>query len=214
MTLLSQLLEESPSTRSALTGSLGSIRQLRHEPAVQENDTLTRFTSSEIQRTDQKATRPQFEGSIRVSKIQKISICNPYCKCKCHVKISIGAPSILSKVFGCGYVQIPGSIIFGNQCDTETCKAHVAPRVSMQYCLPQWLASRMVLMWITSSPMYGLELLIKIPRVLERHNAAFAAVLANDPEKLETALRRGECRPYDVDKHGLNLFEVWSALEI
>ena len=214
MTLLSHLLEESPSTRAALTGSPRNIRQLTQGPAVPENNTLSKFASSEIQQTDQKATRPQFEGLFCVSKTQIISICSAYYECKCHVMGSIDAPGILSTLFGCGYVRKAGSLIFGNQCDTETCRANAALSVSIRYCLPPWLASRMVLTWITSSPLYGLELLLQFPRVLDRHSAAFAAVWADDSKELEIALRRGECRPYDVDKHGLNLFEVRSAWQI
>ena len=214
MIVLSQLLEESPSTRAALTGSLGTIRQLTHEPAVPGNGTVAKVTVSETQQTDQTATKFQSQGSVCVSQIRKISICNAYCKCKCHVRRSVGAPGILSKVFGRGYFRKAGSIIFEKQCDNEMCRARAAPRILIQYILPQWLAPRMVLMWITSSPPCGLELLLKIPRVLKRCSPAFAAVCANNPKQLEVALRRGECTPYDVDNHGLNLFEVWSASEI
>ena len=214
MTVLTQLLEESPPTRAALTRSLGNIRQLSVEPTVPENSAVAESTESGIHQANQYATESYSQRSISISKIQKFSICNAYCNCQCHVQRSISVPSILSKIFGRGYVQKAGSMIFGNQCDTEMCRAQAAPRVSIQYYLPQWLACRMVLMWMTCSPLYGVELLIKTPRVLERHSAAFAAVWADDSRKLEVALRRGECTSYDVDHHGLNLFEVWSAFKM
>lgn len=202
---LVQLLEESPSTQSALAGSLGTVRQLTLESDPQANDTVAKATETETLQADQTVSKLHSQRILRVRKVQKVSICAIDCACKCHVSRRLGASGTLAKIFGRGCIQTAGSFILGIQCDTESCGALTAPRISVQYLLPQWLASRMIFVWLTSSPPCGPELLLRVPRVVSDSNAAFGAVVNLDFESLKLALTNGDCTSYDVDQYGDNL---------
>ena len=144
----------------------------------------------------------------RVTKTQKATICTAYCTCKCQSFQKIGPPRILSNVFGHGYVMITGSFFGKTQCDSLLCKAQAAPRIAVQYHLPQWLAARMILMWLTSCPPCSPELSLRVPRVLEDENAAFA-----DVESFRLAVTKGDCTPYDVNQFGITIFTVRTAMK-
>ena len=200
MTRLLQLLEESPSTQAALNRSLGNVRQLALEPTHEDMDIVGQAA----------AKRPHFESqtTISVKKVQRVNICHTDCACKCHVLRKIGSRGIFSHLFGRGYIQTAGPAIFGTQCDFKSCRAHTSPRISVEYRLPQWLASRMILMWLTSSPSCSPELLLRIPRVLKWNSVVTNAVERESPKLLKIAIARGDCRPDDVNEIGESLFSV------
>ena len=204
---LVQLIEESPSTRAALTGSLGNFRQLTFEPVSQPNEMGALTTRS-------KAFQPDGTSAsvTRVSKVPKATFCTAYCACKCHHFRRIGSPRMLSNIFGHGFAETAGSFLRRTQCDTVLCKAQAAPRVSVQYRLPQWLASRMVVMWLTSCPPCSPELLLRVPRVVDRRNEAFQA-MHSDVESFELAITRGDCTPYDVNENGENILSVGTTMK-
>ncbi|KAM0803804.1 ankyrin repeat-containing domain protein [Usnea florida] len=194
---LVQLVEESPSTQASLTSSLGNFRQLTLEPPPIANGTGVLMTKDKVSQSDGIVSTT----GLRVSKVQKVNICIARCACKCHRFRRIGPPRILSNVFGHGYVMTAGSFFRKTQCDSALCKAQAAPRVSVQYHLPQWLAARMIFMWLTSCPPCSPELLLRVPRVVDGNNAAFRAVFL-DVESFKLAITKGDCRPDDVDEAG------------
>ena len=206
---LVQLVEESPSTRAALTSSLGNFRQLTLEPASEANDTAALIPRCKTFQPDGTASTSVFS----FSKVQKAAVCTAYCACKCHRFWQFRPPKILSNILGHGYVETAGSFFRKTQCDTLLCKTSVALRVSVQYRLPQWLASRMIVMWLTSSPPCSPELLLRVPRVVDRENAAFRAVFCIDVEVLEHAVTKGDCTPYDVNEDGDTLISVRTAMK-
>ena len=215
--LVKQLLEESPSTRAALTGSLGNVRQLTLESTSLPNSTSAKISESQTLRVGQTASKLDLLDRFRVGKVQTVSICDANCACKCHIRRRLNAPGILSKVFGHGYVQAIGYPLLGARCNTDSCKAHAAPRISIQYFLPRWLISRMIYIWFTSSPSCSPELLLRVPRLVDRRaNKAFLALrrYVHGRGELEIAMRNGDCTPYDVDEHGDTLFTVRVSIEI
>lgn len=210
--LLFQRLEESPSNRAALTGSLGNVRQLTLEPASQVNQNSANFPDCTSLQMDQTASKLHLRNGLRIGKTQTLNICDTDCICKCHVRRQLNAPGILSKVLGHGYIQTAGPSMLGTQCDTDSCKARAAPRLSVQYFLPKWLVSRMILMLFTSQPGCSPELLLRVPRVVDRRsNDAFLAIRWGDAKDLKAAIRNGSCTPYDVDQNGDTLLTVSMA---
>ena len=205
---LVQLVEESPSTQAALAGSLGNFRQLTLEPASEADRMGALIPRNKTLQPDGIVSTSE----VRVSKVHKVPICTANCACKCHLFREIGPPRILSNVLGHGYVKTEGSFLRKTQCDTVLCKAHAAPRVSVQYRLPQWLASRMIFMWLTSCPRSGPEFLLRVPRVVDRGNAAFRAVIS-DVETFKLAITKGDCTPYDVNEFGFTIFSVRTAMK-
>ena len=204
---LVQLVEESPSTRAALTGSLGNFRQLTLEPVSQANDMGEPTTRSKALQSN--GTAPA--SVYRVSKFQRVAICTANCACKCHNFRQIESPRILSNILGHGYVETTGTFFRKTQCDTLICKAQAAPRVSVKYRLPQWLASRMIFMWLTSCPPSP-ELLLRVPRIVDSRNAAFQAIYP-DEESFKLAIMKGDCTPDDVNEYGENLLNVRAAMK-
>ena len=212
--LLVQLLEESPTTRAALTGSLGNVRQITLQPPHQDHRTVAVNAQSKTPNPEPATSRPQSQTILGITRTQKINTCDVYCPCQCHVRIRLGTSRNMSRILGSGYIQTAKRSALGTECDFELCRSHVAPRISVQYLLPQWLASRMIFMWFTSSPPCGPELLLRFPRVLKYDNAAIRAVSRNDIEELKIAIRRGDCTPYDVDEYGDSLLAVSVSLQI
>ena len=213
VTVLVNRLEESPSTRAAVTGALGNIRQLTLEPVSQASDTVANIADSTTIQAGPTAAKLFSRSRVHISQVQRVNICDLNCACKCHVSRQLRAPEALSKAFGRGYVQTAGSPILGTPCDTKSCKAHAAPRISVKYILPPWLASRMILMWFTSSPPCGPELLLRFPRVIEFKNAAFEAIRSRNIEALKFAITNGDCTPCDVDESGNTLLSVRTAIK-
>ena len=206
---LVQLVEESPSTRAALSGSLGNFRQLTLESASEVNDTQALFTSS-------KTLQPNGTTStsvLSVGRVQKATICAVNCACKCHRFRQIAPPRILANAFGYGYVETAGSFFRKTRCDTLLCRARATPRVEVQYRLPQWLASRMIVMWLSSCPPRSPELLLRVPRVVDSENAAFGAI-RSDVESFKLAITKGDCTPDDVNEYGCTIFNVRTAMKI
>ncbi len=146
-----------------------------------------------------------------------VSICDANCACNCHFRRRLNASGILSKVFGYGYVQTVGCPLLGAQCNTESCKANAAPRISVQYFLPRWLLSRMIFILFTSSPSCSPELLLRVHRLVNRRtNKAFLALRSyhyRGRADLEIALRNGDCTPYDIDEDGNTLLTVRTTIE-
>lgn len=213
VTVLVHRLEESPSTRAVLTGPLGNIRQLTLEPASQASNTVANIADSTTIQAGPTAAKLHPRSRVHISQVQRVNICDLNCACSCHARRQLGAPGILSKVFGRGYIEIAGSPILRTRCDTELCRAHAAPRVSVRYHLPQWLASRMIFMWFTSSPPCSPEFLLRVPCVREFDNAAFEAVRRSDIKRLKSAITVGDCTPYDVDEYGDTLLSVRIAVK-
>ena len=209
VTQLVQLVEESSSTRAALTGSLGNFRQLTLETGTQADDTIATVSERKQLHVGQTGSKLHGQSRIHINRVQKVSMCHIDCACKCHTRRRLGAQGTLSKYLGRGYIQTAGYSILGAQCNIESCRARAAPCVSVRYVLPQWLASRMLLIWFTSCPPCDPELLLRVPRVTQRSRAAFEAIDDGDVEALKLAILNGDCTPYDVDEeYGCNLFSV------
>ena len=206
---LAQLLEESPSTRAALNRSLGNFRQLTLETTPQVNDTVTGSTEIQALRAGQSVSRPQHQSILRFSNVKTVRVCAKGCLCQCHTWRAIRAPRFMPKMFGRGCIWTTGSPILGSRCDTELCKAHAAPRVSIQYHLPQWLASRMILIWLTSAPPSSPELLLRVSRVIQRDNPVCKVMrMEQGIDALKSAIASGDLTPYDVNECGRSLITV------
>ncbi|KAF6219454.1 hypothetical protein HO133_003920 [Letharia lupina] len=203
-TQVTQLLEGSPSTRAALAASMGDVRHLAIESSPRPKVPVTEKTTTLDLSQPKSHLDPQNDLYIR--RVRTISLCNKYCVCKCHLRRQLGPSGIFSKLIGSGYIETAGPSIFGTQCDIELCRARAAPRVSVQYRLPQWLISRMIFMWFTSSPPYAPEFVLRVPRVIDFWSTnAFQAVGTGDLGLLKSAITNGDCTPYDIDTSGRTL---------
>ena len=212
--LLVELLEESAPTRAALTNSLGNVRQLTVRSSNEENDPLTKHVQDTRSQAISAVPKTQCQSMFNVTTTQTVRSCDVYCECKCHARRRLGVSGTFLKFFGHGYVEVAGFGLLGPKCDTKMCRADTTPYISVQYCLPQWLAYRMLFMWFTSSPPCGPELLLRVPRVLSDENLAIRAIYGNDVEKLKLAISRGDCTPYDVNEFGMSLLEVRVSPEL
>lgn len=215
ISLLVKHLEGSPDTRAALTGCFRGIRQLNHEASNQDNDTVQNTSECKNSQAEQNVSGLNPPSRLSTRNVQNLSTCEVDCACRCHFPRHIGDPQTFTKLIGQGYIQMAGFSKFGTQCDHQSCKAHAMPRVSVQYCLPSWLASRMIFVWFNSSSSFSSpELLLRIPRVVGRKSSIFQAVFSDSIQQLEAVITHRNCTPHDVDEYGFTLFAVRTILKI
>lgn len=66
----------------------------------------------------------------------------------------------------------------------------------------------MISLWFTSSPLYGPELLLRVPRVLREDTPAHDAICSGDLDSVKRSISAGEYKPWDVDYTGQSLIIV------
>ena len=207
---LYQKLEESQSTQAALTRLLGNVRQASVD-STPNTAVGSPGQAMEIARKTQ-LTRHRISSAseINISGI-RYGRCQSSCPCSCHrIRKSVlylNSPKLL----GFGSMSVAGFPMLGGRCNVQACKQATTPSVRIKYCLPTWLALRMISIWFTSSPLYGPELLIRVPRYVERgefgNPPGFDAIVQGDLESLRRCLADGLCTPNDFygPKHSLLL---------
>lgn len=107
-------------------------------------------------------------GSNHESKLRKVRtprICQPYCRCNCHKTRQISTPWTLRECIGFGSMQISGLYSL-QRCNITDCKQFASSNLKLDYILPRWFAGRMLSIWYNSAPLYGPELLLRVPTVL------------------------------------------------
>lgn len=98
ISLLVKHLEGSPSTRAALTGSFGGIRQLNLQATHQEKNTVASMTESKAIRADQNQLGPNSQTGFYAQESQKPGICEANCACRCHFPRHLGMPGLFRKL--------------------------------------------------------------------------------------------------------------------
>ena len=101
----------------------------------------------------------------KLRKGQNPRICQRYCRCNCHKTLQFSTPLTLRNCIGFGSLQISGRDSL-QRCNIKGCKQSVSSRLRLDYILPRWFALRMLSTWYNSAPLYGPELLLRVPVVL------------------------------------------------
>ncbi|KIV87290.1 hypothetical protein PV11_02845 [Exophiala sideris] len=91
--------------------------------------------------------------------------CAKSCPCACHKRRRISHSA--RQWTGSLNVTFSGVSMLSPQCSIRTCKRTLRPWFQVSYALPIWLANRLLVMSLTSSPVDGPELLLKTARYAE-----------------------------------------------
>ena len=199
--LLYQKLEESQSTQAALTRLLGNVRQASVDSTPNAAIGSPRQAMEIACKTQLTRHRMSSTSEINISGI-RYGRCQSSCPCSCHrIRKSVLYPSS-RKLLGFGSMSFAGIPMLGGGCNVQACKQTTTPSVRINYCLPTWLALRMISIWFTSSPLYGPELLIRVPRYVEMGEfgvpPGVGAIVRHDLESLRRCLAIGLCTPNDI----------------
>ena len=99
-------------------------------------------------------------------KLEPISPCPPWCGCRCHKRLRWASPQSLTNILGHWLVGYSGSLWARHPCNEELCRARAAVQLGITYTFPPWITLRMLQMQFALSPLNGVSLFVKTPRVI------------------------------------------------
>ena len=104
-----------------------------------------------------------YERKIR--KDRTLRTCQRNCRCNCHKIQVIRTPWTWRKCIGGASIRFSGRYSL-QQCNIRGCKQSESLGLRLDFLLPRWVILRIVSIWYNSSPLYGPELLLRVPVVL------------------------------------------------
>ena len=209
--LLSQLcqrIEESQATQAAMMRLLGNFRQIDVNTASDNGAALLESLESPAVTPMIARPRTRSRREFHIQNLQIQSSCPVTCTCNCHQTWKIYSPWRLRKLFGYSKIEGAGLPCFRGGCNLRSCKGKRATFVHVNFFLPAVMASRMISLRFTSSPLYGPELLLRIPRVLHTDTNAYTSILYGELDDVKRSISAGEFKPWDVDDRGQSLITV------
>ena len=213
---LCQRIEESEATQAAMMRLLGNFRQIdvnvASDNAASLSESLESATITPIVARPRMRSRSEFH----IHNVQIQSACPVACTCDCHKPWRIYTPRNLRKLFGHSKIEGAELPFFKSACSLRSCKGKSATFITIKFFLPSMIAARMISLWFTSSPLYGPELLLRVPRVVRTDTPAYHAFRSGDLEIVKRSISAGEYKPWDVDYSGRSLIAVcdWNTLYV
>ena len=173
---------------------------------VIEATCVARTTESEVRTIAQSSDRPEcLPASTSSMNATRISLsvsrwsCENSCICACHRRQSRRTPRPLDRFLGVlfiGYIGIP---YVTTSCDNRECTQRSSPTVSMIYIFPWWLLARAFLLIARLSSRSGLELNLRLPRVVSDTSRIWPICRNGDIEGLMSLIQQGLGSPFDID---------------
>lgn len=207
-------LENLPVTQKALSDTLGDFRRVTIEKGnnhtVRDGSNNTWLSASRnttgscLQASDMHPT-----NSASIQKSQRYPTCLQKCRCICH-NVRGGL------IPGFGALIIHGLSFPSRKpsCNLRSYKDRFQLSIKVTYCLPAWIANRMISMWYSSSALHGPEFQIRVPRRLAPGNPVITALYQGDLQSLRQSVAQGHGSPHDVDEFGRSLLGVGATLTI
>ena len=211
---LCQKIEESEATQAAMMRLLGNFRQVDINMTSDSVAALSESLESAAIAPTVARPRMRSRSEFHVQNLQIQSACPLACTCNCHKTWRIYSAWRLEKLFGYGKIEGAGFPFFKGACSLRSCKGKGPTFVNIKFFLPTMIAARMITLWFTSSPLYGPELLLRVPRVVRTNTPAYYAICCGDLDAVKRCISAGECKPWDVDNWGQSLIAVccWNTL--
>ena len=205
---LCQRIEESQATQAAMMRLLGDFRQV--DVNVPSDNAAALSESLEPASRTPIVARPRMRSrsEFHIQNLQIQSTCSTACTCSCHETWRIYTPRNLRKLFGCSTIEGAELPFFRTACSLRSCKGKRTTFVKIMFLLPTMIAARMISLWFMSSPLYGPELLLRVPRVLRDDTPSHDAICSGDLDAVKRSVFAGEYRPWDVDVTGQSLILV------
>lgn len=216
LNLLCQKIDELKETQAAMMRSLGNFRQVDLNMAFDNAASLSESLESRAVTPIVAKPRMRSRSEFYIQNFQIHSACPVACTCNCHETWKIYTPWKLRKLFG--YSKIEGAELpfFKGACSLRSCKGKRAMFVNINFFLPTIIATRMISLWFTSSPLHAPELLLRVPRVVRTDTTAYKAISYGDLDAVKRCISAGDCKPWDVDDRGQSLIAVcrWNTVYV
>ena len=205
---LCQRIEESEATQAAMMRLLGNFRQI--DVKIASDNAASISESLESAPTTPVVARPRMRSrdEFHIQNVHIQSACPVSCTCDCHKPWRIYTPRNLRKLFGNSRIEGAELPFFKSTCSHRSCKGKNATFITIKFFLPSMIAARMIALWFTSSPLYGPELLLRVPRVVRTDTLAYRAFRSGDLEIVKKSISAGEYKPWDVDYTGRSMIAV------
>ena len=152
--------------------------------------------------------RLRSRNEFHIQNLQIQGACPIACTCDCHKTWTIYTPRNLRKLFGNSRIEGAEFPFFRRACSLRSCKGKRGTFIHINFFLPTMMAERMISLWFTSSPLYGPELLLRIPRVVRTDTLAYRAICCGDLDIVKRSVFAGDYKPWDVDYTGQSLILV------
>ena len=200
---LPQVLEEVQSSGLAVTTFLNNFPHHTLQSSSDPPSVLDASHNSIVAMN----THPRYRDQLRLQKTYKVAHCYPSCVCECHRTSYSWSNRSLAKI--CGHISLEnkGPSWFRAPRHIQSCKTSAVSQTRVIYFIPTWLAMRAVYIRYTSSPLYGPEWIVRLPRLVD-FEGMFRILQSGDLSEFKSAIARGECTLYDIDESGLSLLSV------
>ena len=200
-----QRMEEIQSTGSAVTTFLNNFPH----HTLQLSSDLPSVPDSPHSSIVEMNTHPRSGVQLQLQKTYKVAHCYPSCPCECHRTSYSWSNRSLAKIAGRVFLENKGSSWFRTLRHTQSCKASAVSQTRVIYFIPTWMAMKAIRIQYTSSPLYGPEWLIRIPRLVKfSDHRAFPIISTGNLSEFKSAIARGEFTPYDIYEFGRSLLWV------
>ena len=158
--------------------------------------TLRRHVSSATTPTDlSKRPCPALPTQIEAS---LAAWCPHSCTCICHRYKAHRTPKYLQNFFGVLFLGHSGIPMVKPTCDESGCLAHSRPALLFTYVFPAWILARAFLITARFSLSCGLELTIRLPRVLHESSKIWIFAEHGDINGVKDLLQKRAVTLYDT----------------
>ena len=201
-----QRIEESQTTQLELIRILGHVRQANLTGFCGEGNLLLKDDDGSTGQLINPRSRVGSNHERKLRKVRNPRTCQHNCGCNCHKTQQISTPWTLQKCIGFGSIRISSRYSL-QRCYIRGCKQSASSSLRLDYILPRWFALRMLSIWYNSAPLYGPELLLRVPVVLpwpKILKGDYARYMHAKNEHIDHWLNT----PSHIDEAGFTLFFV------
>jgi hypothetical protein len=135
-------------------------------------------------------------------------LCSRWCSCACHRQRTIRLSNRMRTALGGLFVSYAGLPVFTPSCSETTCSRKSAPRVDITYHFPAWLLARVLSLHLSLSPLAGLELSLRMPRMVGWATPLWRDSALGDTQAIQVLFSHGRASPFDVNAYGQSALHV------
>ncbi|KAL8960524.1 MAG: hypothetical protein Q9183_005449, partial [Haloplaca sp. 2 TL-2023] len=126
--------------------------------------------------------------------------CIDWCSCQCHARRTVGSPWALRSLLGQLVVERAST---GPPCNEKSCRRWLKSSTGVTYHPPSFL-SRYLRLVARHSPWDGLNLSVRMPRVMEWQHELWKHANVGNLGAIKALFSEGRASPYDVNPRGSN----------
>ena len=127
--------------------------------------------------------------------------CADWCSCRCHTQSKSEFPWALKSVLGHLFVERASA---GPPCNEHGCRRSANSSIKLTYHLPKYLIRRYLKLAVHHHPLYGPNMSINLPRVMDWQHELFKYAVVGDLPAIQNLFTEGKASPFDVNPRGCN----------